>query len=169
MAFIDVEYEWHGSPETMFVVSPVPMHGADYIYNLTDAVGLGARNLDEDVAVVQTMLSEIASRRILVPGLQPGLKVDGRFGPLTQSQIRVFQKYIKSRGAPITTDGQIDRARGAVGSISGTIYTILYLNGCFWKVRPEYYPDIDHDEYTKWPLPPVFWRIRARGVAHMSV
>ena len=116
-----------------------------FFYNVHAAVGPGAPNRRDDVLLVQHLLRQIYSRPVsfappLVPLAGPPLVVDGMAGPVTFQWIVHFQKEGKARGNNIATDGRVDRARGFVGSLSGTQYTILFMNNAFRTARP----DVDH-------------------------
>src|SRR2546423_12319515 len=148
MAFIEVFWGCRGAG---FVGSPKRGSGSTWHYNVSMAVGPGAPNANEDVTLVQTMLAKVH----LFPGFRPDLLVDGRFGQETHTQILAFQKFYKSMGLPISTDGRVDRAQGAVGLVSHTIYTIFLLNQLLHGSHPEYYPDLDTEKHTS--MPPVLW------------
>lgn len=123
---------------TELLQAPEPPH----FYDVHAAVGRGAPNRRDDTMLVQHLLREVYSRPAafappLVPPSGPPITVDGVAGPQTFEWILHFQKELKARGRNIATDGRIDRARGAVGLLSGTVYTILFLNSAFLKARPD--------------------------------
>ena len=92
---------------------------ADF-YNLEHAVGRAANNRPDDVKIVQYLLA----------ALNFDLAVDGICGPKTQKALTQYQTMLRSRGFSILVDGRIDRTKGgrAIGSISHTVYTIIWIN-----------------------------------------
>jgi len=89
-------------------------------YNLEHAVGRAANNQMNDVKIVQYLLSV----------LDFDCKIDGMYGPQTSRAMNKYQTTLRSQGFSILPDGRVDRAKGnrAMGTISHTIYTILWLN-----------------------------------------
>ena len=110
-------------------------------YNLTDAVGPGALNRRSDVLLVQYLLREVYKSPAARPPTKPpgaAIQVTGTADQATFAHILHYQQSLKSGGRNVATDGRIDPARGdqSRGSISGTQYTILFLNLSFKKARP---------------------------------
>jgi Putative peptidoglycan binding domain len=89
-------------------------------YNLEHAVGRAANNHRDDVKLVQYLLSALGYK----------LDVDGMCGPKTQKALSQYQMLLKSQGFSVMADGRMDRTKGgsATGSISHTVYTIIWLN-----------------------------------------
>jgi len=110
-----------------------------WFYNVVHAVGQNSPNLRDDVRLVQYML-----KRIYIIGMaidtgdsiqtfstpKGNMVVDGVCGPVTLNWILKFQLDIRKTGNSILPDKRADRARGNKigGSISHTIYTIIWLN-----------------------------------------
>jgi hypothetical protein len=118
------------------------------IYNVHAAVGPGAPNRTDDVKLVQYFLRESfkgtpAFQREPFSGV---VVVDGRPGPVTFAAILHFQKVTKKlgNGQAIATDGRIDPPVGEQtrGSISGTKYTIIFLNQSYKRARPQDWPRV---------------------------
>jgi hypothetical protein len=111
-------------------------------YNLEQAVGPGAINLRSDVLLVQYFLRE-SFKAGKPPG--PPLEVTGFPNQATFDAIVLFQKAVKAKGRNVSTDGRIDPARGdqTHGSISGTQYTILFLNLSYKEARPKDFCTLD--------------------------
>ena len=101
----------------------------DPFYNVTMAVGpLGtAPNRRDDVMLVQYLLTNLEGTiDIRLPrGTAKRLHVNGRMGPDTAAWIKAYQDSLNDK---ISKDGRVDRALGYAGSISGRMYTILFLN-----------------------------------------
>src|SRR5262249_39750598 len=103
-------------------------------YNVTKAVGRVAPNELYDVLLVQYML-----RHIYYPNQEPpdgAIVVDGWYGPITGAYIVAFQKQARAQGYNLAQDGIVNRARGAVSSISKNLYTIVALNGFLKSTNP---------------------------------
>jgi peptidoglycan hydrolase-like protein with peptidoglycan-binding domain len=75
------------------------------------------------------------------------LKIDGIYGPKTQSAIEQFQLEMRRNGRSIATDGCIDPEPGdsSVSTISHTGYTISWLNKYFYLLYPERFPNLALD------------------------
>lgn len=110
------------------LVTPQGKHGA--IYNLEQSVGIGATNAREDVRLVQELL------RIAYGKRAEGLAADGWIGPTTSAWIKRFQEDAAAAGNKVLIDGRVDRALGAVSSVSKTVYGILLLNIWAHEVAP---------------------------------
>lgn len=105
-------------------------------YNVTMAVGTNAPNRRDDAFMVQYMLKRVyerpAYKNFTLTPQQGTMSVDGVCGPITVRWIRHFQLDVRNVvGGPIFVDGRIDYADKGYGSISGTQYTIFYLNDAF--------------------------------------
>jgi hypothetical protein len=101
---------------------------------LADNSNTVAPNRRDDVMLVQYLLRGILRRKS--PQTAAKLAVDGFLGPITQGAINQFQFDLRGEAVLITTDGRVDRARGAVTSISATVYTIVWLNFKFQQANP---------------------------------
>lgn len=103
--------------------------GAKPWYNVEQTVGATGANLPSDVELVQYMLRHYFGSEAA------GLKMDGRFGPMTQHWIKQFQQKMQLQGKRITVNGRVDRAPGVIapmyhpGASAGSpVHTILVLN-----------------------------------------
>jgi hypothetical protein len=101
----------------------------------------------------------------LKPPVKEPIFIDGNFGPVTAAYILAFQKEARRRRVAhgITTDGQIDRARGVTGTISHTIYTILHLNVTVQRRQPEMFLPLDGTDAFNFHLFGPIRQIRARN------
>ena len=120
--------------------------GRFLMYTVDAAVGPGGPNNREDVLLVQYFLREIfkgfpAFRRNPFPGV---VAVDGFASTQTFAAIRHFQNVAKREGKNIATDGVVDAQVGEKGhgSISGTQYTVVYMNQTFRESRPGDWPRV---------------------------
>jgi hypothetical protein len=120
--------------------------GPRLLYGVDGAVGPGGPNQKSDVLLVQYFLREIFKgtdqfKQSPFPGV---LAVDGIAGQQTFAAILHFQRVMKKQGSTITTDGRVDRIEGehVRGSISGTQYTIIFLNFGYHKARPADWPRV---------------------------
>ncbi len=116
-------------------------------YNVNRAVGQGAPNRRDDVMLVQLLLKKIYARNRGL-GTPPGtMVVDGYCGPITLGWIQHFQRQAKAvKQINIATDGIVDRFLGGRhGTISGTVYTILHLNGVIRKDDPGAWEALEDD------------------------
>jgi len=111
-------------------------------FNVTTAVGKGAPNAQDDVALVQYYLLKIYA----LPGwTRPhgNMTLDGVCGPITSNWILKFQLDVRSnRRTNVLPDGRVDRmlhhpGRTVSSSISGTLYTICDLNRLFQMFYPD--------------------------------
>lgn len=116
------------------------IEGRFLMYAVDAAVGPGRPNKRADVLLVQYFLREIfkgfpAFRREPFPGV---VAVDGIASTQTFAAILHFQKVAKKEGKNIATDGIVDAQVGeqGYGTISGTQYTIIFMNETFKKARP---------------------------------
>jgi hypothetical protein len=111
-------------------------------YNLEGSVGPGCLNRPSDLLLVQYFLRE-AFKGGKPPG--PPLVVTGTPNQATFDAIIHYQKAVKAKGKNISTDGRIDPAQAdqTHGSISGTQYTILFLNISYRDVRPKDFCTLD--------------------------
>lgn len=100
------------------------------VYNVERAVGRNGANAQGDTKLVQYLLSNIYANEA------SGLTIDGLCGPVTISWIERFQKDCKAKGESVLCDGRVDRAFGAVSTISKTTYTILLMNQELQKRNP---------------------------------
>lgn len=116
---------------------PQPLHGASAVNEIS--VGMNGHNKRRsDVQLIQFFLRQFYIKhpqlfKALPPIKNPDgfVKIDGDAGGQTKTGVKVFQNYERSKGFLIATDGLVDVPRGAVSSISGTVYTILALNAWF--------------------------------------
>lgn len=110
-------------------------------------------NKPDDVMLVQYLLKRIYQAGDMTnPQLNggkadpAGLKIDGYWGPKTQSAIEHFQIEMRRNGKNIATDGCVDSEKsGPVSSISKTGYTITWLNKYFWILYPSLAANITID------------------------
>jgi hypothetical protein len=98
-------------------------------YNVSEAVGPGARNRRDDVLLVQFLLKRYYT---YFGACRPAgeLAVDGHFGPTTHRWIRAFQQELNGgsdRGS-VYANGVVARAQSEHGELSRKYYTILFLN-----------------------------------------
>lgn len=132
--------------------------GPRLFYNVDKAVGPGAPNLRPDVLLVQYFLREIFKKTTTV-GPFPGgeVSVDGNPGPQTFSAIVHFQKELRKQGTPVAVDGRVDPVldERVAGSISGTHYTILFLNLGYKDRRPQDWPHVSRAHDCPGELRPV--------------
>lgn len=107
---------------------PGPQGGT--AYNVEQSVGANSTNNSGDVRLIQYMLRHIYGNAAF------GLSVDGFIGPVTVSWIKKFQTDMKAQGHNVLVDSRIDRAFGAVSSVSKTTYAILLMNQELKKRNP---------------------------------
>jgi hypothetical protein len=130
--------------------------GEKRFYNVDMAVGPNAPNRRDDVLLVQYMLKRVYERpvykKLTLSPQQGTMSVDGISGPITARWIRHFQSDVRTAGGSVVVDGRIDRALpGGAASISGTEYTIFWLNDAFRGHYPEIFnnmpvhPDVPAD------------------------
>ncbi|MGH9901183.1 MAG: hypothetical protein ACRD68_05005 [Pyrinomonadaceae bacterium] len=103
--------------------------GLSRFYNVASAVGQYCPNKPDDTRLVQYMLFHFYKH---FPAAKPNgyLSIDGLCGPATINWILRFQLDVRASGHSVYADKRADRCRnaGGVGSITGTVYTILWLN-----------------------------------------
>lgn len=111
-------------------------------YNVVHAVGQQCPNMRDDVKLVQYLLIAFYANGEPV-GLKkpPGdLTVTGYCGPTTMNWILALQRDMRKKSKyKIAIDGRIDRVRNKnlVGSITGTVYTLAFLNRGVIKWNPD--------------------------------
>ena len=112
-------------------------------YNVTDAVGAGTPNRKLDVMLVQYFLKRIYEHPEYAPAMPQGkMVVDGVCGPITKNWILKFQLDANEEFGGVALDRRVDRARGGAagqkkGTISGTFYTVLFMNDAFNDRYPQ--------------------------------
>jgi hypothetical protein len=126
-------------------------YDSDIFYNATMAVGPTgtAPNRRDDVMLVQYLLKVVADYAKSVgsylphaagkwspPGAGTPFLVDGRMGPDTAAWIKSYQEAVSKPGYSILLDGRVDRALGLTGTISHTVYTIIWLNHDYYSAVP---------------------------------
>jgi hypothetical protein len=116
------------------------------MYTVDAAVGPGCPNGRHDVLLVQYFLREsfkgfFAFQQDPFPGVVP---VDGAAGAQTLAAILHFQRVAKKHGKNIATDGRVDPqvADHSCGTISGTQYTMIYMNMTYQDARPADWPRV---------------------------
>jgi hypothetical protein len=152
----------------------------DFFYNVTMAVGpLGtAPNRRDDVMLVQYFLKAIAdySKKFATylpftagkwspPETGKPFLVDGWMGSDTAAWIKSYQDAVAKPGYGILVDGRIDRALGISGSISHTVYTILWLNQDFLSAQRPKFDALEDDAEAPDELRAAIRSSRARGDA----
>ncbi len=109
-------------------------------YNLTEAVGPGKPNQQDDVMLVQLCLQQIYgpnTKSWYIPEGSP-LAADGKFGPMTHNTIWEFQTQMEQNGVDIYPDGVVDQANDWRGKTATRYsYTMLWLNWCLVQVIGE--------------------------------
>jgi hypothetical protein len=110
-------------------------------YNLDAAVGPGCQNNIGDVLLVQYLLDEAFNDTARFPDAPDSPDFTGVADTDTITAISYYQKKLRSQGKSISTDGRVDPAPNhqSHGSISGTQYTIIWLNLEYQKRRPADY------------------------------
>jgi hypothetical protein len=120
--------------------------GARLFYGVEAAVGPGAPNQRTDVFLVQYFLRESfkGTDKFKQDPFPEVLAVDGLAGRQTFAAILHFQRVMKKKGSTITTEGRVDAVVGehVRGSISGTQYTIIFLNFGYASARPSDWPRV---------------------------
>ena len=116
------------------------------IYSVDEGVGPGRPNRRSDVLLVQYFLRESfkGTPKFQREPFPEVVKVDGVAGRQTFAAIDHFQKVLKKGGSSIATDGRVDPVAGdqTHGAISGTQYTIIFLNQGFSVARPGDWPRV---------------------------
>src|SRR5262245_15444992 len=112
-------------------------------YNVSEAVGPGARNRRDDVLLVQFLLKRYYK---YFGAYRPAgdLPVDGLFGPTTYRWIRAFQQELNGgsdRGS-VYANGVVSRALSERGELSRKYYTILFLNAFVRLNEPTTFEDL---------------------------
>jgi hypothetical protein len=114
-------------------------------YEIDANVGWGMPNNRPDVMLVQFFLKEIMNHPDSRAGRPPGndMVVDGLFGNQTETWIRAYQKFAKSKGLRIAIDGKVHVAPSDYSArmTGGTGYTILHLNATHrrrWRIDHDY-------------------------------
>lgn len=103
-------------------------------YNVVHAVGKQCPNMRDDVKLVQYLLIAFYDKGAAERGWKkpPGeLTITGFCGPTTMNWILDFQRSCyKDFGGDVSLDSRIDRVRNGKtkGSITGTTYTLIWLN-----------------------------------------
>jgi hypothetical protein len=109
------------------------------VYNVSNSVGKRGANTPEDVLLVRFLLRRICE----LPHLNSpykNLPIVSTFDNTLGDAILWFQQCVRSRGKSITVDGQIDPAPKGDG-----LYTIIFLNGNYWKYYPQHRHYIEAD------------------------
>jgi len=109
------------------------------VYNLTQAVGAYCANEPHDVMLVRFFLRRISE----VPSMNSpyrSLPITGVFDKTLGDAILWFQRTAREKGKKITVDGRVDPAPKGDG-----YYTILFMNGNYWKYFPEYRMSYEKD------------------------
>lgn len=112
-------------------------------YNVVHAVGKQCPNVRDDVMLIQYLFKAFYDKAEVKKGWKkpPGeMKVTGLCGPTTMSWIIHFQRDVyKEAPGQISLDNRIDRVRNKslVGSLTGTIYTLAWLNAGVANHNPE--------------------------------
>lgn len=154
MAFIDLD-------------SDDPVGNASF-YNVTEAVGMGCKNMAEDVKVVQFFLKRVYTTSEYKPMKPYGeMKPDGLCGPITRSWITKFQLDVRKRGSNCLVDGIVNKAGNVESnwesSISHTHYTIRYLNNLMRKLDTALYKTLTTHPEVPADLKLIFLQIQAEG------
>ena len=97
-------------------------------YNVNFAVGDKAVNRRDDVMLVQWMLHRIYKGYGWPSVGGKPMAIDGWIGPHTVKWIWDFQRRRRAKGNSCAYDGRVDSARKYTGSVSKTVYTILWMN-----------------------------------------
>jgi len=125
-------------------------------YNIDSAVGPNKRNQQDDVMLVQLCLQQIYASALLPWNSEwearewHWIYADGKFGPITQNAIWIFQSQMEARGVNIYPDGVVDHASDWRGLTSTQrSYTVLWLNWCLSQViGPDRFAHLDIDKIT---------------------
>jgi hypothetical protein len=137
-------------------------------YNLNEAVGVGCKNQDEDVRLVQFFLKRIYLNEAMRARTPKGeMKVDGKCGAITRNWILKFQLDLRNAGRNVFPDGVVNRAQnGAVNSsLSRTVYVIRYLNTAMRKFEPLIYRTLPVHPDVPPELRLAFLQMQAAGPA----
>jgi len=111
-------------------------------FNVVHAVGKQCPNMRDDVKLVQHLLIAFYAKSEAELGWKkpPGeLTVTGNCGTTTMNWIQHFQMDIRKGLGKGTLDGRVDRVRNKnlVGAISGTTYTLAFLNRGVMNFNPD--------------------------------
>ena len=109
------------------------------VYNLDKSVGKKGANQPDDVLLVRFFLRRLSE----IPHLNSpykNLPIVTSFDNNLHDAILWFQKPVKAMGKSITADGQVDPAPKGDG-----LYTIVFMNGNYWKYFPKYKHYIEAD------------------------
>lgn len=115
-------------------------------YTVTSALP-GPHAQIEDVMLVQHYLNKIFEKNSGFPDRAP-LGVDGKFGPRTASWVRAYQKWHRSNGDLIATDGKVSPAfdsstPGGIAKLQsgqtpkGLWYTIVWMGWDYFAATGE--------------------------------
>jgi hypothetical protein len=124
-----------------------------FFYNVDQGVGPDPTGFyrRDDILLVQYLLKKVWDNRekftppFPLPPAPGSIETDGYFGRITARWILQFQKNMRSRGRSILPDGRVDRAHGAIASISHTQYTIIHLNNGLRIAEPDTFANIIAD------------------------
>jgi len=153
MAFIDIEM---GGNQTLT------------FYNVSEAVGTGGKNWEEDVKIVQFFLQRIYTRP-KYQKLKPWgeMKVDGKCGPITRAWITKFQSDARNHGLPLVVDGIVNKAGHATGnfisSVSKTYYSIRIINNMMYLHDQEVYKNLTTHPDVPQDVRLIFLQIQSQG------
>ena len=141
-------------------------------YNLTEAVGLGCKNTEEDVKVVQFFLSRVYSTEMFKDKKPKGkMTVDGKVGPITRNWITKFQLDMRERGNAVYADGIVDKAGNEnnpdnfISSISQTYYSVKLMNNVLRKIDTPVYKTLTTNPVVPPDVRMIFMQINAQGPA----
>lgn len=113
-------------------------------YNVTQSVGQGCPNMNEDVMMVQFFLERIYAAGKMGTTPKGKMKIDGVFGPITRNWVLKFQLDCLNAGKNVYPDAIVDSAKTGTmdSSITQTRYTIIYLNGYLMVDDPILYSSL---------------------------
>lgn len=119
----------------------VNLAGANFFWNISDAVGWGCPNRQLDVMLVQYLLHKALSA--YGRPTKNGISMDGIFGPQTSKWIKKFQADTTWTGI----DGKVDAVGGSRSLSTKTkkMYTIHWLNFVLMDNDSTVYQDITID------------------------
>lgn len=109
------------------------------VYNISSSVGSKGVNAPDDVLLVRFFLRRL-SQVPNINGPYKDLPMVTGFDSKLGEAIWWFQKLVRSRGKAIVVDGQVDPAPKGDG-----LYTIVFMNGNYWKYYPKYRHYIEAD------------------------
>ena len=134
----------------------IPKHRDNLFFNLDGGVGPDSAksrsstfsmtwNREDDVMLVQYCLKKTADNPqsfkhpFFPPKSRPVMKIDGKFGPITQAWIEKFQNHLhEPLKFTVLRDGLVDRIlRGQPTSGRGFLLTHMALNIALGKVMGE--------------------------------